>query len=190
MGNTNRTVLGHCPIPVASTNSGSRSKKWLSHDLDLEMRASESCSGNAPELLEFALTMASYCFGSFSPFEIGVLPRLANDLHESMFCNSSPRVTSIGSLPPRNLGKCRGPPENPAEPPQNPQRDPAEPSERPPQSPLRGKFPRRASRRVVPPRMVTLRNFKRFSPRRRVVCLLFAFVPLSFSQPVTSREPL
>ena len=27
---------------------------------------------------------------------------------------------------------------------------PAEPSERPPQSPLRGKFPRRASRRVVP----------------------------------------
>ena len=61
-----------------------------------------------------------------------------------------PRVTSIGSLPPKTLGKSRGPPQNPAETPQNPRRDPAEPSERPPQSPLRGKFPRRASRRVVP----------------------------------------
>ena len=39
---------------------------------------------------------------------------------------------------------------DPAETPQNPRRDPAEPSERPPQSALRGKFPRRASRRVVP----------------------------------------
>ena len=57
-----------------------------------------------------------------------------------------PRVTSIGSLPPK-------PSENPADPrraPQSPRRAPAEPSERPPQSPLRGKFPRRASRRVVP----------------------------------------
>ena len=61
-----------------------------------------------------------------------------------------PRVTSIGSLPPENLRKSHGPPQNPAETPQNPRRDPAEPSERPPQSPLRGKFPRRASRRVVP----------------------------------------
>ena len=61
-----------------------------------------------------------------------------------------PRVTSTGSLSPKNLGKSRGPPQNPAETPQNPQRDPAEPSERPPQRPLRGKFPRRASRRVVP----------------------------------------
>ena len=61
-----------------------------------------------------------------------------------------PRVTSIGSLPPETLGKSRGPPQNPAETPQNPRRDPAEPSERPPQSPRRGKFPRRASRRVVP----------------------------------------
>ena len=42
------------------------------------------------------------------------------------------RATSIGSLPRKNLGKS------------------AEPSERPPQSPLRGKFPRRASRRDVP----------------------------------------
>ena len=41
-------------------------------------------------------------------------------------------------------------PRTPTETPQNPRRDPAEPSERPPQSPLRGKFPRRASRRVVP----------------------------------------
>ena len=47
---------------------------------------------------------------------------------------------SQGSLPPENLGKSRGPPHNPAEPPQNPRRDPAEPSERPPQSPPRGKF--------------------------------------------------
>ena len=61
-----------------------------------------------------------------------------------------PSVTSIGSLPPKNLGKSRGPPQNPAETPQNPRRDPAEPSERTPQSPLRGKFPQRASRRVVP----------------------------------------
>ena len=60
------------------------------------------------------------------------------------------RVTSVGSLPPKTLGKSRGPPQNPAETPQNPRRDPAEPSETPPQSPLRGKFPRRASRRVVP----------------------------------------
>ena len=51
---------------------------------------------------------------------------------------------------PRTLGKSRGPPQSPAETPQNPRRDPAEPSERPPQSPLRGEFPRRASRRVVP----------------------------------------
>ena len=51
---------------------------------------------------------------------------------------------------PETLGKSRGPPQSPAETPQNPRRDPAEPSERPPQSPLRGKFPRRASRRVVP----------------------------------------
>ena len=41
-------------------------------------------------------------------------------------------------------------PRTPAETPQNPRRGPAEPSERPPQIPLRGKFPRRASRRVVP----------------------------------------
>ena len=48
-----------------------------------------------------------------------------------------PRVTSTGSLPPKNLGKSSGPPQNPAETPQNPRRDPAEASERPPQSPLR-----------------------------------------------------
>ena len=58
------------------------------------------------------------------------------------------RVTSIGSLPPKTLGKSRAPPQNSAETPQNPRRDPAEPSQRPPRSPLRGKFPRRASRRV------------------------------------------
>ena len=51
--------------------------------------------------------------------------------------------TSIGSLPS----------ENPVEP-GEPRRSPAEPSKRPPQrplrTPLRGKFPRRASQRVVP----------------------------------------
>ena len=60
------------------------------------------------------------------------------------------RVRSIGSLPPENLGKSRGPPQNPAEPRRTLGETPAEPSERPPQSPLRGKFSRRASRRVVP----------------------------------------
>ena len=44
----------------------------------------------------------------------------------------------------------RTPAEPRGETPQNPRRDPAERSERPPQSPLRGKLPRRASRRVVP----------------------------------------
>ena len=61
-----------------------------------------------------------------------------------------PRVTSIGSLPPEPSENPADPPQNPAETPQNPRRDPAEPSQRPPQSPLRGQFPRRASRRVVP----------------------------------------
>ena len=53
-----------------------------------------------------------------------------------------PRVTSIGSLPPKNLGKSRRPPQSPAEPSERPRRAP--------QSPLRGKFARRASWRVVP----------------------------------------
>ena len=60
------------------------------------------------------------------------------------------RVTSIGSLPPKKLGKTRGPPQNPAEPRRTLGETSAEPAERPPQSPLKGKFPRRASRRVVP----------------------------------------
>ena len=71
-----------------------------------------------------------------------IRPRQGTEIFQQL-----PRVTCIGSLPPENLGK------SPAEPrraPQNPRRDPAEPSERLPQSPLRGKFPRRASRRVVP----------------------------------------
>ena len=43
-----------------------------------------------------------------------------------------PKVTSIGSLPPKNLGKSRASSQNPAETPQNPWtwREPAEPSER------------------------------------------------------------
>ena len=75
---------------------------------------------------------------------------ISDILNSSACVQQFPRVTSIGSLPPETLGKSRGPPQNPAETPQNPRRDPAEPSERPPQSPRRGKFPRRASRRVVP----------------------------------------
>ena len=51
---------------------------------------------------------------------------------------------------PEKPGKIPRTPAEPRRAPQNPRRDPAEPSERPPQSPLRGKFPRRASRRVVP----------------------------------------
>ena len=65
------------------------------------------------------------------------------------FFRQFPRVTSIGSLPPKTLGKSREPPQNPGEPRRTLGETP-EPSERPPQSPLRGKFPRRASRRVLP----------------------------------------
>ena len=54
------------------------------------------------------------------------------------------------------LGESRGPPQRPAEPRGTLEEAPAEA----PKNPLRGKFPRRASRRVVPPGMVTLRNFK------------------------------
>ena len=60
------------------------------------------------------------------------------------------RVTSIGSLPPKALGKSRGPPQNPAEARRTLGETVTEASERPPQGPLRGKFPRRASPRVVP----------------------------------------
>ena len=63
------------------------------------------------------------------------------------------RVTSVGSLSPKTLRKFRRPPQNPAEPRRTLGETPAEPSERFPQSPPRGKFPRRASR-------VTLRNFR------------------------------
>ena len=78
-----------------------------------------------------------------------------------------PRVTKhrvTNSVKPQEI------PQTPAEPhrifgetPQNLWRDPAEPSERPPQSPLtKRQIPRRASRRVVPPRMVTPQNFRTF----------------------------
>ena len=64
---------------------------------------------------------------------------------------------------PKNLRKSRGPLQNPAERPRRTLRGtPAEPSERPPQSPLRGKFPRRASQRKFAPLMVTLRNLRKF----------------------------
>ena len=76
------------------------------------------------------------------------------------------RVRSIGSLPPENPRKIPRTPAEPRRAPQNPRRDPAEPSERPPQSPLRGKFSRRVSRRVVAPRMVTLRNFRTIYRRK------------------------
>ena len=46
-------------------------------------------------------------------------------------CQQLPRVTSIGSLPPKTLGKSRGPPQNPTEPRRALGETPAEPSERP-----------------------------------------------------------
>ena len=73
------------------------------------------------------------------------------------------RVTSIGSLPPKALGKSCGAPQSPAETPQNPRRDPAEPSERPPQSPLRGKISSESLAEGCATRMVTLRNFRSVS---------------------------
>ena len=72
-----------------------------------------------------------------------------------------PRVTSIGSQPPKTLGKSRGPPQNPAETPQNPRRDPAEPSERPPAEPSERQISSESLAEGCAPRMVTLRNFKR-----------------------------
>ena len=58
------------------------------------------------------------------------------------FIQQFARVTSIGSLPPKTS-------ENNADPRRAPQR-PRRTLGETPQSPLRGKFPRRASRRVVP----------------------------------------
>ena len=70
-----------------------------------------------------------------------------------------PRVTSIGSLPPTDLGKSRGPPQNPAEPHRTLGGTPAEPSERPRRALWEANF------LGEPPggwcaRMVTLRNFR------------------------------
>ena len=74
---------------------------------------------------------------------------------------------------------------------QNPQRDPAEPSERPPQSPLRGKFPRRASRRVVPlgwwPSR-TLEHSRRKNARNRRISLEPFFCSIYFVLLIRQRE--
>ena len=60
----------------------------------------------------------------------------------------------IGSLPPKNLGKSRGPPQNPAEPRRTLGDTPAEPPER--------QIPRSTEGLAegCAPRMVTLRNFR------------------------------
>ena len=65
----------------------------------------------------------------------------------------------IRSLPLKNLGKSRGPPQSPAEPLQRPRRTLGEPSERPPQSPLR-QISSESLAEGCAPRMVTLRNFR------------------------------
>ena len=73
-----------------------------------------------------------------------------------------PRVTNIGSLPPKTLRKSRGPPQNRAEPRRALGETPAEPSEtqRPPQSPLR-QISSESLAEGCAPRMVTLLNFRR-----------------------------
>ena len=67
---------------------------------------------------------------------------------------------------PENPRKISRTPAEPRRAPQNPRRDPRRTLGETPQSPLRGKFPRRASRRVVPLGMVTLRNFRISPPPR------------------------
>ena len=70
-----------------------------------------------------------------------------------------PRVTSIGSLPPKTFGKSRGPPQNPAEPrrtlgetPRRTLGETPQPSER--------KMSSESLAEGCAPRMVTLRNFR------------------------------
>ena len=63
-----------------------------------------------------------------------------------------PRVTSIGSLPPKTLGKSRVPP-------QSPRRDPAEPSETPAE-PSERQISSESLAEGCAPRMVTLQNFR------------------------------
>ena len=77
------------------------------------------------------------------------------------------RVTSIGSLPTQNLGKSRGPPQNPAEPcrtlgeaPAELWETPAEPSER--------QISSESLAEGCAPRMVTLWNFRIFSGSSRL----------------------
>ena len=69
-----------------------------------------------------------------------------------------PRVTSMGSLPPKSLGKARRPRRDPAEPPERPRRalgeTPAEPSER--------QISSESLAEDCAPRMVTLRNFRTY----------------------------
>ena len=70
---------------------------------------------------------------SFTNYFVDTFPHLSRSTIQQF-----PGVTSIGSLPPRNLGKSRGPPQSPVEPLARRRRTPGET----PQSPLRD--PRRA----------------------------------------------
>ena len=57
--------------------------------------------------------------------------KIARTAPKNFLIQQSRRVTSIGSLPPKTLGKSHGPPQNPAEPRRTLGETPAEPSERP-----------------------------------------------------------
>ena len=104
------------------------------------------------------------------------------------------RVTSIGSLPSKTLGKSHGPPQNPAEPRRTlrePRRTlwetPAEPSER--------QISLRSLEEGCAPRMVTLRNFRiflrkmlpKFSPKFSSLC--FVYPKKSLKMPKIIADP-
>ena len=76
---------------------------------------SESCSENTPELSESSEN-GLFAPRAFFP-EIGVVPRLLTNRSGNQSCPTVPEghKARIGSLPPKNLGKSRGPPQNPAE---------------------------------------------------------------------------
>ena len=94
-------------------------------------------------------------------FESAIQKSLA--IGDWRFCPSKlcfqqfPRVTSIGSIPPKNLGESRGPSERLrrtlGETVQSPLREP-------PQSPQRGKISSESLAEGCAPRMLTLRNFR------------------------------
>ena len=92
-----------------------------------------------------------------------------------------PRVTSIGSGDPQKI------PQTPAEPRRAPESPRREPPQRPLRTPMRGKFPQEASRRVVPLRWCPSQTLEFFNDYRSVtesglfLCLsffLFSLPPL------------